>query len=231
MQPLTREQIRKIDSYAINNMGISGLVLMENAGRNVADAIEGHMMLYRYDTAKIAIVIGSGNNGGDGFVIARHLTMRGFYVEAFVVVPKEKITGDAAVNMEIANQFQLPIHFVNDKLYDFSAELSGFDAIVDAIGGTGITGVLAGPQASAVEAVNNHAGKAKIFAVDIPTGLDCDKGISQGPAIRADLTVTFVAKKKGFSEPGAKKHTGDVMVADIGIDADIVTAMIEQNGE
>lgn len=239
MQSLTREQVHRVDRLAIERLGISSLVLMENAGRGVADTIE--TFLRERDEAvqgparltdesaeamvhcvlhKIAIVAGSGNNGGDGFVIARHLAMRGAHVTTFLIAPSARMAGDAATNLAILRKLGHEIReFSAAELYTLGASLLEFELVVDAVGGTGITGELRGEIATAVEQIN--ASGRPVVAVDIPTGLDCDRGVPLGKAIEADLTVTFVARKKGFDVSGAGKYTGKVIVTDIGVPAEV----------
>ncbi|MDP6542953.1 MAG: NAD(P)H-hydrate epimerase [Phycisphaerae bacterium] len=222
MNSLTRDEVRAVDRAAIEGLGIPGLILMENAGRNCADAIENFLDAGR--SFSIAIVAGPGNNGGDGYVIARHLAMRGFRVITCIICPAEKISGDAAVNLQAISALQHDIRFLSDEqLTGLAASLAEFDVVVDAIGGTGIRGALRGDAAVAVEQIN--ASGRSVVAVDIPTGLDCDTGQADGPAVRADLTVTFVAAKRGFELGRACDYTGAVVVADIGIPADLVRSI------
>ncbi len=225
MPSLTRQQVRRVDELAIEALGISGLVLMENAGRNTADAVE------RFCESKaigkdrpVAIVAGAGNNGGDGFVVARHLSMRSWPVRVFLVSPRQKIGGDADANLRIIERLGLEIHPLDSQgVSQLAGELASAGVVVDAIGGTGIQGPLRGDLAVAVDQVN--AAGRPVIAVDIPTGLDCDSGQPTGPVVRADLTVTFVASKVGFDKTSAKQYTGDVIVADIGIPAEKILAM------
>ncbi len=227
MQSLGREEIRRIDRLAIQTLGVSGLVLMENAGRGAADAIE-NFLNGAVSSKKIAIVAGGGNNGGDGFVVARHLAMRGANVVTFQVGPPDKLTADAAANLALLRKLGHDVKPVGDQELGRLAErLSQFDLVVDAVGGTGVRGALRGEMAAAVEAIN-AAGKP-VVAIDIPTGLDCDTGQAEGPAVRAAMTITFVARKKGFDAPGACEYTGKVVVADIGIPAEIVATMMDRN--
>jgi len=210
---LSRQQVREADRRAIEEWGIPGVVLMENAGRGATDAIEE--LLGGAAGRSIAVVAGRGNNGGDGFVIARHLTVRRARCEVFLVAEAESLSGDAAVNYAILPHVGVPVHPAADgKL----PSLAGFDLIVDAVGGTGITGPLRGALAEAVERIN--AAGVPVAAVDIPTGLDCDTGAAPGPTVKAQLTVTFHARKTGFDAPGASQYTGKVVVADIGIPVD-----------
>jgi hydroxyethylthiazole kinase-like uncharacterized protein yjeF len=222
---LSREETRSLDRRAMETLGVPGLTLMENAGRGAADAIErfwgslGGRDGEPFGAARgrrIAIVAGAGNNGGDGFVAARHLHIRGAKVAVFLCAEAAKIAGDAAVNLKIVRNLGLDVRETAGAGLDRLAEdLKDFDLVVDAVGGTGIRGRLQGAQADAVRQIN--AAGRPVVALDIPTGLDCDTGAADGPVIRAALTVTFVARKKGFDAPGAAEYTGQVIVADIGV--------------
>lgn len=187
---------------------------MENAGKNTAGIIG--RFLGSLTARTIAIVAGGGNNGGDGFVIARHLTNRGGNVVVFIVADPEKITGDAKANLDIIENLGFDIRYM-DKIAQkkLSHELEAFDLIVDAGGGTGISGSLREDMGVVVTQINKAS--RPVVAVDIPTGLDCDSGTAQGPTIRAELTITFVAKKVGFSNPASEDYTGQIIVADIGV--------------
>ncbi len=214
-----------MDRCAIDQLKIPGVVLMENAGRNVVDAIE--QFLNGLARKSIAIVAGAGNNGGDGFVIARHLANRHVKVVSFLVAPEGKIAGDAAINLTIIRNLGHDIRQMTDEnIENLSDFLREFDLIVDAVGGTGISGGLRGIVAAAVEGIN-AAGKP-VIAVDIPTGLDCDTGAADGPTVKADLTVTFLARKKGFDSEHAGQYTGKVVVADIGVSAEAAIGAPEQ---
>ena len=211
---LSRRQVRQFDRLAIEQWGIPGVVLMENAGRGAADAIE--QLLGGVLPKRIAVVAGGGNNGGDGFVIARHLRLRGSEVTVFLLADQAKMAPSAAANFAILPHIDVPTRRVESKsLPRLADKLRSFDLVVDALGGTGIQGPLRGDLAVAVEQINASA--QPVVAVDIPTGLDCDTGQAPGPAVRAALTVTFVARKKGFDAPGATEYTGKVIVADIGV--------------
>ncbi len=211
---LSRREVRAFDRLAIEVWGVPGVVLMENAGRNAADTIE--RFLQAADGKAVAIVAGRGNNGGDGFVIARHLRLRGAEPVVFLVADPTRLSGDAATHFAILAHVGVKVrHRQADALGDLADELRPFDLIVDAVGGTGIKGALRGHPAEAVQQIN--AAGRPVVAVDIPTGLDCDTGQAPGPAVRAALTVTFVARKTGFDAPGAAGYTGDVVVVDIGV--------------
>jgi len=225
MDSLTRDEVRAIDRAAIETLGIPGVILMENAGRNCADAIAE--FLGTTAGRSVAVVAGAGNNGGDGYVIARHLAMRAAKVTTFITCPAEKISGDAAINLRAIEALRHDIRQITgQQIGDLSRELATCDVIVDAVGGTGIRGPLRGDPAAAVQQIN--AAGRPVVAVDIPTGLDCDTGAADGPAVRAAMTVTFVAPKRGFDFPQSGQYTGTVVTADIGIPADLVAEIVRE---
>jgi len=192
--------------------GTPTIVMMENAGSAVKCEI-----LQRWSPCPVIVLCGPGNNGGDGFVAARHLAIRGAKTITFLVSPESKIAGDAAENLKIIRKMGLRVRqLMPASLAELAGELRKHDLVIDAIGGTGITGPLRGDLAAAVEQVNLSV--RAVLAVDIPTGLDCDTGEAPGPTARAAMTVTMVARKKGFDAPGARDYTGEVIVADIGVD-------------
>jgi len=217
MKPLTRAEVREVDRRAIEEFGLPGIVLMENAGRNAA------LLLHeRAPAARVAIVCGKGNNAGDGFVIARHLANLGHDVRLLLACDPAEYRGDAAINWHVVEKMGIRA----DRLVDASQQaweraLAGADWIVDALLGTGATGAPRGAIATAIEAVNAVATRdhAVVFAVDLPSGLDCDTGEAPGLCIRAALTGTFVALKVGFERPSAAEWLGEVRVLDIGAPA------------
>lgn len=215
--PLTRAQVRAVDQIAIDRFKIPGVILMENAGRGAAE-----WLLELGCGERIAILCGAGNNGGDGFVIARHLANRGRKVSIILVIPPEKIRGDAAVNFRIVQAMQLPLERI-DPVADsttLNERLSGANWIVDALLGTGATGSVREPYAAAIRLMN--ASGKPILAVDLPSGLDADTGQPSGACVRASATATFVARKTGFDRPGAAEFLGQVRVIDIGVPQSVI---------
>jgi len=213
---MTRAQVRAVDRWAIETLGVPGGVLMENAGRCAADL--AGLIVGDEAGLRVAVLAGAGNNGGDGFVLARHLTLRRIPTDVFLVAPREKVAGDARVNLEVLDRLGVAVAEVADRSVERLTEAwRPYSLLVDAVGGTGISGALTGAAAAAVEAAN--ATGVAILAIDIPTGLDADTGQAPGPAIRAMSTITFVARKVGFDSPGAEVYTGQVVVADIGVPA------------
>ncbi|MFN7812699.1 MAG: NAD(P)H-hydrate epimerase [Planctomycetia bacterium] len=215
MRSLTRAEVRDVDRRAIEEFGLPGIVLMENAGRNAAALL--HDLAPR---AAIAIVCGRGNNGGDGFVMARHLERAGHAVRLLLACDPATLAGDAATNHRVAVAARIPLTVLAAATETAWAEsLAAADWVVDALHGTGAAGPARGPTATAIAAVSGvrAAGVARVFAVDLPSGLDCDTGRPLGPCVRADVTGTFVARKIGFDAPGADEFTGAVHVLDIGV--------------
>jgi NAD(P)H-hydrate epimerase len=214
MRPLSRAEVREVDHQAIEEFGVPGVVLMENAGAGMVRILEGAGL-----SGPVAIVCGKGNNGGDGFVIARHLDAVGHDVTLLLACEPGDVRGDAAVNLEIATRSRLAIECLAGK--DEAAweqALAGASLIVDALLGTGAMGPPSGAVASAIAAINTTRGRrgVRVAAVDLPSGLDCDTGVAAGACVRADLTVTFVAPKLGFAAAGAADFTGAVHVVGIG---------------
>jgi NAD(P)H-hydrate epimerase len=216
---MTRDEVRAFDDWAINTLGIAGVVLMENAGRSCAELIVDKLK----DVAepKVCIFCGTGNNGGDGYVIARHMINHGVKVTVVICGDRSKIKGDAATNLNILERMDQPIELLNPADHDISERVerfcAGTDIVVDGLFGTGLTGQLSDRYRRLIESIN--ACNNPVLAVDIPSGLDCDSGEPLGAAIRAAWTVTFVAVKKGFISPNAAQYTGEIFVASIGIDA------------
>ncbi len=212
------EQMQEIDSAAINDLGIPGLVLMENAGRKTACLLRKYFA--QVQGGEIAVVAGPGNNGGDGFVIARHLCEMGTDVTVYLLVEGKKIRGDAAVNLGIIKKMGIPVHLVLDRSDVDNLDLDSFAVIVDALFGTGLKRDVVGHFADVVEAINRA--DCPVVSVDMPSGIDSDSGRIMGVAVMADLTVTYgVAKPGHFVYPG-KEMVGILEVADIGIPARIV---------
>lgn len=214
---LSRDEVRELDRRAITGFAVPGVVLMENAGRGCAELL----MLLNPIRGRTLILCGPGNNGGDGYVIARHLDIHGWPVDVLVMADNRQITGDAAVNFDILAHSGIPFvqchpaHVAQpQREFITRNHLAPADWVVDALFGTGLSRPLADPYAWLVGAVN-AAGKP-VLAIDIPSGLDCDTGTPLGPTIQASHTATFVAEKKGFLNPASRTWTGTRHVIDIG---------------
>lgn len=218
---LTRAQVRRVDRIALDRYGVPGIVLMENASRGVASAVRRDYPSIR----TVLVLCGGGNNGGDGLAVARHLHNAGASVAVGLCADPARYAGDALVNWRIVEAMNLPTHQVTPEWLDEGFWRDGWfagpDLIVDAIFGTGLTAPPRDPFGRIVEAVESAG--VPVVAVDLPSGLDCDAGRPVGErAVRADLTVTFVAVKAGFRVPGAQRYTGRVEVVDIGCPREVV---------
>ncbi|NQT21366.1 MAG: NAD(P)H-hydrate epimerase [Planctomycetes bacterium] len=212
---VTREQVREMDRRAIEDFGIPGVILMENAGRAVAE--ETWKLAEQNPHARVAILCGKGNNGGDGYVVARHLFNRGMDPAVIMFARPADVSGDAAVNLAIIRKMGLAVEEVtsDDDLCKIEAAVSAADVLVDALLGTGLAGDVRGPIRRAIEIING-SGKA-VVAVDIPSGLDANTGQVLGACVATDVTVTFVAPKIGFERADAPAHVGTIVTAEISI--------------
>jgi len=215
MKVLTAQQMQAVDRRAIDEVGVPGVVLMENAGWRVAEEI-----LSRYATRGIQralVFAGKGNNGGDGYVIARHLLDNDWDVQTLVFAGAEEIAGDAAVNvLALANCGGQIVHVkTEDELYAVLDDADEFSVVVDALFGTGLAKPLEGLFLEAIGWMNCQA--CPVVSVDIPSGIDGSTGRIMGDAVNADLTVSFALPKIGqVTFPGAR-HVGELVIADIGI--------------
>ncbi|MGH9202282.1 MAG: NAD(P)H-hydrate epimerase, partial [Vicinamibacterales bacterium] len=215
MRILNAAQMREADRLAIEDIGIPSLVLMENAGRQVVAAIEAayHECL----SGCVAVLCGHGNNGGDGFVIARTLLQRGIDTSVCVIGKLAEVRGDARINLDILGRLGVTVVEIGDEqsweLH--SSEISRCTLIVDAIVGTGLKSALGGMMETVVADVN--AFDVPIVAVDLPSGLSADTPHRIGDCIDASMTVTLAAPKLPLVLPPAEAYAGDVVIADIGI--------------
>jgi NAD(P)H-hydrate epimerase len=216
---MSRDEVRRVDAWAIDEIGVPGVVLMENAGRSCAELVQ--QRLTGVDSPKVCIFCGAGNNGGDGYVIARHLLNAGFQVRTVLCGERDKVRGDARINLDILDRLGHTVESLDPGAEDLPVYVRTFggeaDMIVDALFGTGLRGALSGEFQALIEAINDL--DRPILAVDIPSGLDCDSGEPLGAAIRATYTVTFVAVKRGFlASAEARRYTGEIYVASIGVE-------------
>jgi len=207
---LTREQVRRVDQRAVEEYQMPSIVLMENAGRGAAEIIDRLT-----DGDPIVILCGAGNNGGDGYVIARHLELAHRQVRIVALKAPAELTGDAKTNAEIAIAAGTRIDAVTGR-GQIEQSLDKAAAIVDAMLGTGATGDPRGLYADAIQLANDASDTVRI-AIDIPTGLDCDSGSVGNPTFQSDHTVTFVASKIGFAKGEAPDYVGQIHEIGIGV--------------
>ena len=209
---LTREQARELDRRAMQEFGVPGIVLMENAGRGMAELLRSLGV-----NGLVVICCGKGNNGGDGFVIARHLDNAGVRVRVLLFADPAQLSGDAAVNHRIVAASGIPLEVFADPVLNeerLRHQLSDADWIVDAFFGSGLRGAVQSPFDRVIAAINTA--EARVFAVDIPSGLDCDTGLPLGTAVRAQHTATVAAMKQGFLHPSAAEALGEIHLIDMG---------------
>ena len=209
---LTRDEVRDVDRRAVEEFAMPSIVLMENAGRGTVDVLEQLGI-----GGPVTICAGKGNNGGDGFVVARHLDIRGHTVRVLLCCDPGELQGDALTNYRIVRAAGLSIEVLagDPEPGPIDGLLAGAEWIVDALLGTGARGEVRKPYATVIERIN--ASGAKVLSVDLPSGLDCDTGQPMGCCVRADHTCTFVARKAGFDASGAEQYTGMVHVVGIGV--------------
>lgn len=206
---LDRAQVREVDRSAIEDFGIPGIILMEHASQGLAE----HALMMLKSNAdsqppRVLIVCGKGNNGGDGYALARHLTNEGVHI-TLIPIGQPRPDSDAGVNAAICHQMGIETAGLDDI-----ESPEEYALIVDALFGTGLDRGLEGKAADTVDWIN--ASGRPVLAVDVPSGLDSDTGQPLGPTVKADLTVTFVAIKTGFLTKPAPDYLGRVVVADIG---------------
>lgn len=231
---LSREALREVDRLAVEEFAIPSIVLMENAARGLARRALGFMR--ERGLSRAVILAGPGNNGGDGFALARHLRNAGVEVTILTTHPDDRYAGDAGVNLLICRRMGLAIQTLPPdetagrvaarRIAQTHAESRAL--IVDALLGTGLDRPVEGAIASVIGAVNALGDpRPPVLSVDIPSGLDADTGRPLGVAVRADLTVTLAARKRGFDAPGGASHTGKVVVEAIGAPRELIRRLAD----
>ena len=219
MKLLTAKQMRELDRMAIEDRGIPSLDLMERAGLGVADEV---MALVDKEAGDVVVVVGPGNNGGDGLVAARHLLTAGYSVVVLMLSSSSSLSPDSRANWELLAPMTTKIFTVGDaiSLVTHRPSMMRASCIVDAVLGTGLNKDVRGLAASAIDAMNSSG--APIVAVDIPSGLSADTGFALGRAVVSELTVTFGLPKVGLALGEGAQYAGRIKVVDIGIPDDLV---------
>lgn len=216
MQPVVMpSHMARLDRYAIDTLAIPGVILMENAGRHIAAKVV--RMLEDIPSPLVHIYCGAGNNGGDGYVVARHLLNQGYNAVTYVLAPREKIKGDALINLVILENMAGEVHFITGV-----PQVPRPDVIVDAILGTGVSGGLNGLYAEVVDLINRQ--QVPVLAVDIPSGVDGGSGAVAGPAVHAKVTCTMAYLKTGLLLPPGRELCGGVEIADISLPSQALAA-------
>lgn len=239
----TRSGVRGLDRAAVEELGIPGIVLMENAAASVERA--ALRMLHEMPgvgasrrAAHVQVFCGPGNNGGDGFALARRLHVGGISVCVFAASGRGRCTPDAETNLAIVEKLGIPLIWFDPRrpYLAFEATVEAAEKhhgvlLVDALVGTGLDRAVGSPMDEAVNWINTRRGsdaRARVLAVDIPTGLDCDSGAPMGDAVvRADATVTLAGWKTGFANPESARFTGAVELGEIGVPRSLIERFAE----
>lgn len=215
MKTVSVGEMKRIDALAIKRYGIPALILMENAGRCAAE--EALKMLPNQGMRRAAILCGYGNNGGDGFVCARHLINQGAEIQVYLVGKKKELSEEARVNYRILLKMKQKFKLIKNiaALGPLEKGIKKYQLVIDGIFGIGLRGV---PDRFYQELFSRlNAGGIPILALDIPSGLDADTGRPFGRAIQAEKTITFGFLKKGMVNQQARRFTGKVTIADISL--------------
>jgi ADP-dependent NAD(P)H-hydrate dehydratase / NAD(P)H-hydrate epimerase len=220
MRVLNTQQMREADRRTIDEIGIPSIVLMENAGRQAVAAMEAAFQ--DLADSHVGVLCGRGNNGGDGFVVARTLIQRGVETSVFLLGSVADVRGDARVNLEVLGRIGLTVvEISNAQEWELHfSEISQCELLVDAILGTGFNGQLSGLLETVVADVNGLG--VPVVAIDLPTGVSADSHEVDGEAIDAAMTVTLAAPKLSLILPPADAHGGDLVIADIGIPLPVI---------
>lgn len=223
---LSRAELALLDRIASEEYGLPTAVLMENAGRGAAEAVLAMLAdpVWRTDSAKVVLLAGPGNNGGDACVVARHLANAGVDVEIVATRALEALRGDAAIMRRAIERMGLPIVGVEDA----SSAIERATLIVDGLCGTGFRSPMSAEIAGIVRSANARraSGAARTVALDLPSGLDADSGAPFDPTVAADVTLSFAARKLGFDAREARPWIGQVVVTSIGAPAAILERIV-----
>lgn len=211
-------QAQALDRRLQAQLRVPSLLLMENAGRGAADVVAARFGAAHAAAPRAVVLLGAGNNGGDGAVVARHLARLGWSVRCFTLGAAARRTPDCATNLAIVCRLGLPVAALASPAAARRAALgvARDEVVVDALVGLGARGPLREPMAALVAALE-HAHPRATVALDLPSGLDADRGVPAGPTVRADLTLTFAARKTGFAAASAAPFLGEVVVVDLGV--------------
>jgi hydroxyethylthiazole kinase-like uncharacterized protein yjeF len=221
---VTASEMQEIDRRTIVDFGIPGMVLMENAGRGAT-----RFLFERFpDIAnkRVGVIAGRGNNGGDGYVMARYLKQKGVHVRVYLLATADRVRGDAAANLKFLKPLDIPLIEIPDEasFSRYQSEMAGLEVWIDAILGTGLKSDVKGYFKTVIDFINSL--NQPVFAVDVPSGLNSDTGQVGGACIRAHATATFAFAKTGhIIHPGAQ-YTGALDIVDIGIPTHIVEAVM-----
>ena len=220
MKILTAAEMREVDRLTTKRYGVPSLTLMENAGKSVADFIASRFPDFK--RRRIIVLCGKGNNGGDGFVAARHLLKMGAKVQAYLVGDPREVKGDAATNLNRWKKAGGKLLVDRPGRPTVPLEFAGDALVIDALLGTGLRGPVEGRLAEVIANVNHHKPGCEIVAVDIPSGMQADTGGILGPVVVVDYTITFTAPKPGLLLGASAQHVGELLVRPIGSPLELI---------
>lgn len=222
MRPVTREEMQRLDRMTIENYAVPGILLMENAGAAVCE-----ILCREFLQGNVAVFAGKGNNGGDGFVVARHLGNRGYNVRVILLEDPLNLKSDPRINYALIEKMKVPVFFESERTRaeEFGEHCQRADVIVDALFGIGIHSPVRGRFEKAIRAIN-QSGKP-VVSIDIPSGLDTDTGHVHGVAVKAAVTVALALPKQGFFRAEGPRHSGKVETVDIGIPHELMAPFLD----
>jgi NAD(P)H-hydrate epimerase len=224
MYLVTANEMQEMDRRTITDFGIPGMVLMENAGRGATRFLLEHIPDIENKT--VGVIAGRGNNGGDGYVMARYLKQKGVPVKVYLLAKADRVRGDAAANLKLLKPLNVPVVEIPDEasLPAYRSEMAGIEVWIDAILGTGLKSDVKGFFKTVIQFINGL--NKPVFAVDIPSGLNSDTGQVCGECIRASATATFAFLKTGHTIHPGTQYTGKRKIVDIGIPPHIVAEVM-----
>jgi NAD(P)H-hydrate epimerase len=220
MYLVTASEMQEMDRRTIEDFGIPGMVLMENAGRGAI-----RFLFERFadiENKRVGVIAGRGNNGGDGYVMARYLKQKGGHVRVYLLATADRVRGDAAANLKFLGPLDIPLIEIPDEasFSKYRSEMAGLEVWIDAIFGTGLKSDVKGYFKTVIDFINGL--NKPVFAVDVPSGLNSDTGQAGGACIRANATATFAFAKTGHVIHPGPQYTGALNIVDIGIPPPIV---------
>jgi NAD(P)H-hydrate epimerase len=207
---LTTDQMREVDRAMIDDYGIHLIQMMENAGRNLAHLARRRFLDSDPQGRRVLVLAGTGGNGGGGLVCARHLHNWGANVSVWTTAPADRLTKVPRHQLSVLQRMDVDL-----VVADENARLPDADLIIDAIIGYSLSGDPRGPSASLIRAANGHG--APVLALDAPSGIDTAAGTVHDPSINATATMTLALPKEGLRSESAKKHVGELYLADISV--------------
>ena len=222
MRQVTCDEMRRLDQAAVFDYSMPSLLLMENAGRAVADAL-----CREYKKSRVVIITGKGNNGGDGLVAARYLSNRGYEVQVVLLEDPLRLKGDTLLNYVILHKMHVPLFLLEGE--DPEEKLASFcrsaDVLIDAIFGTGLDSSVYGISEKAIRVMNEST--KPVISIDVPSGLDADTGQICGVVVTAERTVTLALPKRGLFLGEGPRCAGKVEVADIGMPKELLAPFLD----